>query len=438
MRKNCRNLTLLVLLTYPIDLIRIVSPVISIFRIVLVLALILTGVSSLARNSLVIKKLPFFYILITLMGAIMALIVSRDQQYAVSAFINEGAGICFLILMVLNFSKRDLPLLLRTFVIAQLSAAFFALFTLKYLGHPEFFPRNVRFFKVFFLQLDERFLDTLRLMRLTLPYPNSAAMSVAMAICIGILVFGGECIVKSRILRWLMIIVYTVLLVGTQSRTGIVAFVVTMAISVLGRPSEKKMKYVISSFVACIVAIVPLIPRITSNVIVTKFITRVNNELTESILSNRHLLVPLEGLATWLSTTFVFWFGKGYGGNQFLDTHWTYLPNNSFLCSYVTVITDRGLLGLIIIFLWFVMLYKVFHLQKGRVSSAIQGMYGILLISCIFYELYLSNICWSVLGIVLVASSRSFDEEYFPERYYLAGTHITIAANAVLQESEKG
>ncbi|MEN6600537.1 MAG: O-antigen ligase family protein [Rectinema sp.] len=401
------------ILAFPIDLIRIFNESISLFRIFLILALISTSLFILEQMKIPnINRIAVSWIIIGFSSSILAFLFSLDNSYAKSALLNDLSGIMLVFTVLMNYSVDDIDVLLKAFVLSQLSAIPFSIYTIRLFGNMASIFNNITFLGIFTLKLDySQTIETIQNLRLFLPYSSATALSVTMAASIVVLIYKGNYLF-GRILKSILLILYSALMVFSQSRTGIVALFIVILVYTIIRSFKTRSFKLASRFVVVflvLVAISSFIIRTSNSAIIEKFVKRIKYELAQSIFDNRHFLVPLEGLRIWLSSPSSFIFGIGYGGNAHFIGKWTYLPDNSFLNSFVTVVAQKGLLGLFMIFLWIILYNKTVRYSKAIGSYHLTILWAVLLVSCLFYELYQTSTFWTVLAITLLASQEKFE-----------------------------
>ena len=185
--------------------------------------------------------------------------------------------------------------------------------------------------------------------------------------------------------RYFLIIVFSLILILTGSRTGIITLVLVLLFEFLTRKktfSNKKMNI----FLLSVIFFIPLVLNLNDSLYIQKFLNRMVNI---DILSDRHFLVPLDGLIIWVSNIRYFLFGIGYGSSINMVGAHTFLPEY-FLNSFVTIIVEKGLLGVSIVFYQLKMIInscKNLIRKDDNLRCVVSGVFLIVAISFVFYEM---------------------------------------------------
>ena len=270
-------------------------------------------------------------------------------------------------------------------IYSQIITIFLSIFTYYYFYYGGGLHVGINFFNIPII-LDP---DLIRRMqassqiRLSLPYFSPPQLSVVMSICIYILIKYRELFKKN--VRYFLIIVFSLILILTGSRTGIITLVLVLLFEFLTRKktfSNKKMNI----FLLSVIFFIPLVLNFNDSLYIQKFLNRMVNI---DILSDRHFLVPLDGLIIWVSNIRYFLFGIGYGSSINMVGAHTFLPEY-FLNSFVTIIVEKGLLGVSIVFYQLKMIInscKNLIRKDDNLRCVVSGVFLIVAISFVFYEM---------------------------------------------------
>lgn len=263
-------------------------------------------------------------------------------------------------------------------------------------------PHHISLFGGLYINLEQDFFSRGQAagqIRLSLPYSTPPVLSVVMAICIVILLYDKKIFSKKK--RCVLISIFTLILILTGSRTGLVGLVIFFfleAISYLVR-NRHIPKWLFAALFILIITSLVLIRISGKSVFLEKYFNRFIVLFTEgSILDNRHILVPLDGILIWLSSVKNFILGIGFGSSFNMTGAHTFLPPY-FLNSFVTWVAERGLLGLYLISS---LIYMALICRKSRskmTSSELALSNGlcVTLITCMFYEVL---ICYFVIIVI--------------------------------------
>jgi hypothetical protein len=139
-----------------------------------------------------------------------------------------------------------------------------------------------------------------------------------------------------------------------------------------------------------------------------------NRFVIEDLTQDRHFLVPIEGIIIWLSSVKNFVIGIGYGSSINLAGRFTFLPPY-FLNSFVTLIAEKGLIGLLIVFEFFRLFIRSLKTIKSKNSNppnyAISYAYLIAFGSFMFYEAKQNISVWVIISIVYLIDMNRWDSQ---------------------------
>lgn len=362
----------------------------SIFQI----ALILTGIVSalqlpgrLSRNS--VNKAMSLSIL-WFLSNILAYTTSSNPDWAKSYLLLGFMSVFIFVVIPAFFDTSDKEILLKTLIRSQYIVIPFSIINYVLFYNIGIMPEEIPLGGGFIVELGEEALDrgsAAGEMRLMLPYATPPVLSVVMAMCIMILVFSKN--LFNNYVKLALILVYGTILIMTGSRTGIMGIALTLPFLFFGgdlRSYIRKLP-IVWILLSLIIAVVIVVVFSDNEYIQKMIINRFSKVDTNSMDDDRHFLVPLDGILIWIDNIINFIFGIGYGSSINMKGAHTFLPPY-FLNSYVTMVAERGILGLIIIIM---LIRKVKYLYKYRKlydynSRAYIYAFMAGLFSCIFYE----------------------------------------------------
>lgn len=405
MTNIARKVTLLAIFLYPLDGFKFsFFPSMSLYRVTLIFALF-TGILSCCMKGRIrvcdYISLPF--IMIATVSMILSNLISTEPAYASSAMLNEMSGVIIVFLIVTLFDFNDTDILLKQFVRSAYIGIPFAILSWKFIfQNPAEIESICSFGGMFNLEITEELIASSYNMRLVLPYSSSSVYSGVLAITIAILICDNT--MYKTVIRNILIIIFTLLLIMTQARTGMLALAVFVFIYILKtRDNQRKLKMIL----LCAVAMLCIILFIGSDDdFVRKLLLRFNgNEANTSIFEDRHFLLPIEGILIWLSSVKSFLFGIGYGSCINFSGKWTNIPY-FFFNSYITQVVAKGLLGVAIVGMWLLAKFRLGALFKNRdncsSNTKVNAAFTVLLIACLTYEFYPYYCFFIIFGIVLL------------------------------------
>lgn len=406
MTRLARKFTLLVILLYPLDGFKLaVTPGLSLYRIALILALIFGLLDCLSKRKLTIpQKTVFPFIIVAGTSSVLSNFISTEPDYAISAMLNELSGIIMIFLILTLFKYEDIDILLKQFVRSTCIGIPFAILSWFVLfQNPSSLESICSFGGFFKLDITDELVISCYNMRLSLPYSSSSVYSGVLAVTIVILLCDNS--MYKGIFRNILIAIFSLMLIMTQARTGMLGLGIFIFFYLLRMRDNKRKSRMI---LLCIVAIIIIGLFVGSNEdFVRKFLSRFNNSgsVDVSILEDRHLLLPIEGLNIWLSGVKNFFIGIGYGSCINVKGLWTDIPYY-FFNSYVTQLVAKGLLGLFIIAMWLKTKVQLGSLFKDRDSyscrNKINAAFTVLLVCCLTYEFYPYYAFFIIVGIALL------------------------------------
>lgn len=392
MRKLVQKMVLFSILISGTQVITLPFGNLSLFQISLVCTIFFGMVGIITRKKIYTGKYLSFTI-VYFISSIFAWALSTNPSWAKS-YLLLGLMTAVIVLIISNyFEADDISLLEKTIVRSQYIVFPFSIYSIIMFYFRGGLPNQINLFAGMTIYLDDSSLlrsQASSEIRLMLPYATPPVLSVAMAICIMILLT-NKSLYKTGIRR-LLICLYGLVLFFTASRTGMVALGLTFVIVILRNflYSKKKIKKRYVTIIALGILLVGMVLFVTRNsMYIVKMLRRFSNL---DIMNNRHFLVPLDGLIIWGSSLKNFILGIGFGSSFNMAGAHTFLPPY-FLNSFVTLVAERGLLGLIVIIILVNLtrsLFKQANLDKTNGTNRYFYSLGLSLLtgllSCIFYE----------------------------------------------------
>ncbi len=384
-----RKLILLTILMSGTQVITLPFGSLTIFQIILIITWIVSIINLLQKRYLIVGKYLVFS-LIFAASSVVAFVTSTYASWARS-YLLLGFMAAFLVLIFPTlFGRDDIQLLEKTLIRSQYIVLPFSIYSFYMFYFKGGLPNHISLFAGLYIDLDK---DTIlraqaaSQIRLTLPYATPPVLSIVTAMCIVMLLVDKKMFTKK--IRWLLMITYTVVLVLTGSRTGIIALAI-LAVSVALKWVLQKRTIKIKQIAGIIVGLfagIVLFVYFMNTTYMEKFINRFASVSLGFFMTDRHFLVPLDGVIIWLSSLKNFFVGIGFGSSMNMQGAHTFLPPY-FLNSFVTLVAERGILGLILVVM-------LIHLARRMVrrydemkneEKAITFAYIVGLISCVFYE----------------------------------------------------
>ena len=360
MNNTIRNLFLLTILLSGTQVISSPFGGLSIFQISLLIT-VFVALLGIIRKRTVRKGIYLFVSFVWVVSSVVAWLVSINPSWANSYFLLGLMTSFFILLFPSYFDRNDVFILEKTLIRSQYIVLPFSIYFYYMFYTNGGVPNHLDLFGGFYIDLDD---DTLTrgqaasLLRLMLPYSTPPILSLVMAMCVIMLLSNKD--LYSKIMRYFLLLSYSLVLIMTGSRTGFIGLclfaVVHLILKMLSFSREKSAKYFVTILGVMIIAII-VFPFLSDVVYIQKmFINRTEGFSCESLMSDRHFTVPLDGFLIWISS--------------------------------IPLLAERGLMGLLLcIFLisLSVSLYSkramMNYAEKSLTYAFIVGM-----LSCVFYE----------------------------------------------------
>lgn len=381
----------------------------SLFQISLILTIFLGIIGIAVRGNIYTGKYLGFTI-VYFISSILAWAISTNPSWAKS-YLLLGMMTAAIVLIIPNyFEADDISLLEKTIVRSQYIVFPFSVYSIIMFYLRGGLPNQINLFAGMTIYLDNDSLlrgQASSQIRLMLPYSTPPVLSVAMAICIMILLT-NKSLYKTGVRR-VLICLYGLILVFTASRTGMVglglAIVITILRNLLHSKGTIKISHVAGTALGILLVGVVLFAT-KNSIYMIKMLRRFSNL---DIMNNRHFLVPLDGLIIWVSSLKNFILGIGFGSSINMTGVHTFLPVY-FLNSFVTLVAERGLFGLSVIFMLVRLTRSLFRQAQLDEIDGVNRYFDSLglslltgLLSCIFYEALNCYLLVFVIGISYMA-----------------------------------
>ena len=387
----------------------------SLFQAVLIVSCGIALVG-LFQQKFVIHSKSLIFVGIWLVSSVVSFYFSTNKAHAQS-YLLFSIMVAFLFLVIPQyFGKHDVTLLLKMLIYSQYVTLFFSVYSFYMFYYGGGVPLKINLLAGMYIQLDQEYL--LRMIagariRLALPYATPPVLSVVMAMSILILLLNKK--IFSKVIRWGHIIVFSLLLILTGSRTGIVGLMFGLLFCVLDYLVKKNRiskKTVLGAL--CVLIIGTSAFLITINKV--DYFKKLMEGFTGiNLLQDRHFLIPLDGLIIWLSSLRYFILGIGFGSSVNMMGMHTVLPSH-LMNSFVTLVVERGVAGVFLAYQLFMLPLRIGKKKVGFELAtdkyAVKGALIAGLASCMFYEAldcyYL--IILIAIGFILMESELKSDE----------------------------
>lgn len=395
------------ILIFPLDTYRIELPLfsISLFRFSLIFWTLLNFLIAL-RKKISISRLVLLTLFGSLFSSVLAFTRSAYIEEATPFLLNEVMGFLIIINSIITFYNINTEQLIKTYVLSQIIPLIFSVYTIYQFTINGVIQNDlppIPIIESYIVPYQFHAPNVSGLPRLWMPFVTGPHLALSMSIAIIYIIFY---LWKQKFFAKILLPFYILILFGTFSRTSLIA---VTAVLIFGnginkRIIERSIKVLI--MIVSIWIIFSIINLDYFENLARLILRRFNFSLTE----DRHFLLVFESLRIWLSEVKTFFFGIGMYNNGLYRGVYTFLPpGSSFLSTYFTTLTERGVIGFIMVFLPFLyVLIKSFRTRKTEtdVEKSLRMVTLTILISFMFYDLRILLPVWLHLGICLASLNK--------------------------------
>lgn len=389
MKKATRKLMVICIILSSTQVINLPFGGLTLFQIFLILTGV-AGIASLIEQRYIKKGSYLLFGIVYILSSCLAYFVSTYPEWARSYLLLGFMGAMFFLIMPNIFTVDDIPMLEKTLIRSQYITILFSIYSFYMFYFKGGIPEYISLFGGMYIELDPGTLQRAQAasqVRLTLPYATPPVLSIVMAMCIALLLFNPK-LYKSGS-RWLLTISFTIILILTGSRTGMVGLLTVILIWGIDLLIKKKLISKNLFMAICFGILMLLIILWKSNNIeyIQKLIYRFTSVDLKDIMSDRHFTVPLDGIIIYVSSVKNFIVGIGFGSSYYIEGAHTYLPPY-FLNSFVTLLAERGIMGAFLVYEMLRLGKCMFKCKNVMNKNYVSLGYMILaaLISSLFYE----------------------------------------------------
>lgn len=340
------------------------------------------------------NKLSLWMAVLWFFSSILAWTMSINPEWAKSYLLLGIMTTALFLIIPCAFSRKDIPRIERWLIRSQYIVIPFSLYTVIVFNAAGFMPNIIPLPGGMSISLGEDALargTAAGEVRLMLPYATPPVLSIVMAMALTILLFNKD-LFKSSI-RWSLIIIYGAILIFTGSRSGIMGIVFLLVLLYLKGEFKRYLKNVKPGYLVLggLFLAVLIIVLMQSEYFQKMIIGRFFGPGRADVSDDRHYLVPLDGLLIWIDSFENLFLGIGFGSSAMMKGAHTYLPPY-FLNSFVTLLAERGFMGLILVVIIVFIFIRLFGLRKylTQDEKALLYSYFVSLASAMFYENFIS------------------------------------------------
>ena len=412
MKINIRNQALLLgfasILFFPLDTYRIEIPFISlsIFRFFLLFWSFTNFIVILTKPILPISKSALVVLIGSLLSTFFAFSRSAFITESFPFLFNEVMGFLIIINSIITFQKTDLPKVLYFYILSQLIPLFFSIFNFY-----QFTVNGLIFDSLPAIPGLENFIipykfnasDFSGLPRLWMPFVTGPHLALSISLAI---IYLNYFLVKKNIFMKILLPLFLLVLLGTFSRTSMIAVLIVL---IFGKGINLKLISNSIKFLIILMIISISIAYVSPDYF-DNFVRLNIRRFDTSITDDRHFLLVLDAIRIWLSEVKIFLFGIGMYNNDLYTGFYTFLPpGSSFLSTYFTTLTERGIVGFTLVFSPFIyIINKSLNFNKYKLDylKAINMGTLLILISFMFYDLRLLIPVWFHIAFCFVSLKK--------------------------------
>lgn len=414
LNKILKNLGYLCIVVSPLEVYQIDFPVfnLTLFRLFFILLVILFILKVLITSKIKFHKNLYILLIFLIFSlAIGSAQANMHNNYSIPFIRNEIIGILIIFIFFNIYEKEDLKYLLKAFIISLIFPLLFSIYTyLYFISNGKIldeYPLVNRFSIFVSHSADYKRFSSYGVPRLTIPYAKPPFLALNVSFGLIILYFrifkfnlSNSFREKSLFLSFLIIVV------GALTKTIYLSVIVTFFLYFLYKIKVEKfikVKINLKSVVLIIVGLALILILIPSEIY-----TALGKRLAKSfgnIEEDRHLLLIYEAFNFWLKDIKTFFIGIGIANNPF-NGKYTFLPPDSFLNIYLTILAQRGILGFFFTFMFYIYilieLYRKLERERNWISYVLFFCFINFLLAGFFYELRLALGVWFILAICVV------------------------------------
>ena len=357
----------------------------SLFRSALLAWFGVTLFTLIVSNKIKIDRLGAVFIVGTLFSSVVSFISSDNLASSTSFLFNEIMGTMILFCFSQNYSHRDVDDLLKTFLLSALIPVIFSIWAIySFVGNGEIISSlpMPRLLSSILMPYELQSTDLGGIPRLWMPFSVGPHMAYFVLVIVVLLVYENGTIIKNRVLKISALGISGVMLIGTFSRMALLSLSLVIIRNAIYRKGDYRNLVGVLTFSMLLAFLMPLIlPSYWMDL--QRLFSR---KLSFDILQDRHVLLVYEGIYQWLHSFRTILVGVGMNNNSTLVTKYTFLPpGSSFLSNYVTLLVERGLLGVLTIIVpIFILKKRVDRCAKKLKDYTNRNMYLALLMSWIY------------------------------------------------------
>lgn len=392
-----RKLLLVTIILSSTQQIRIVGFPLSLFQTMIIITFAL-GFMDIFRKKKISSGYHLIYVFVGLVSSLVAYFISTYETWAKSYLLLGIMSSVLIFFIVEYFDYRDADILSYALIKSQYITIPVSIYSLIGFYTNDMTINDISIGPFVFELADtfERVGQAAGQIRLFAPYHTGPVLSVVMAMSIMVLLFNRS--IYSAKVRAALIVVFTIIMIFTGSRTALAALGITLGLYEMANLHYKvECKTVLFGIIGFIAVIV-----IFSYISDSEYIATLTHRFSlGNLFENRHLLVPLDGIIIWLSSLRNFVVGIGFGSSYHMEGVHTYLPPY-FLNNYVTLVAERGIMGLVMVCILVFVCVKGFRKALKTTSNGERALWMALccgLIAGIFYETINCYYIIIVLGI---------------------------------------
>ncbi len=388
----------LIILLAPLDPFKILGSYFSLYRILVLLFLPIVIIRVLSnRGKIRIDHKLFLALLLLFVSNILAITVTSNPSLGLSFFLNDCFGLLIIFEFLVTFCYKDRIELLLTYVRSQYISAAFAIYTI--ILHYVFGAKIPSTISLLFMQLklDSNQLQLLSRTRsywpqIFLPYSTTLHFDMSVGLAAIICIYFVMTNRKNKNFFLVLSIIFSGLIMMSAQRGPIIAFIISI-LAVL-RCYFKKVGTSKSVKFIAICLLIGIVFSSTFGGEIVMFTIRRFAELGHNFTtSDRHVLLVYEAIRTWLESCKNFFIGTGYADKSLTNGFYTNIPE-TYLCTYATIIAERGLFG-VVAFCFYYMFIPKFHKSNWLLGNLLL----FILISFTFYELRYIQTTWVMYAI---------------------------------------
>lgn len=410
MKKYLKRLGYLVILLAPLDAFKFLGGYFSVYRLVLILLFVLIIADIISQRSFKYNKNILKWLLAFEMINIIAYILSTQKSLGVSFFLNDTLGVVLIFIFAYVYESNDVDTALLFYVRSQYITMLFSAYCIFiHFISGRSMPKSFSFLG-FSYQMTENQLALLArtksfLPQLFLPYGTTLYLDYCVGIAAIICLYFMNKYEQKKAWFASLALIFSMLTLLSAQKGPIIAYIIALVFYIVYFNKTKGMAK--GLFYMLIVSAIVMVVGVSFAREIFLYTIERFTEFGSRTSSgeDRHILLVYEALRIWLDGIKSFFIGVGYSSESMKTGYYTVIPE-TFLCTYATLLAERGVLGFVSI-----LFYARFWKYVKKTNEMLKNIFIFVMLSFLFYELRYVQTSWIIFAIFSFFTINKYDEK---------------------------